>query len=57
MKKLSGLKKTKVAVFISGTGSNLFNLIKFSKKKNYPILIDLIISSSKKAKGLKYSNL
>ena len=57
MKKLSGLKKTKVAVFISGTGSNLFNLIKFSKKKNSPILIDLIISSNKKAKGLKYSNL
>ena len=57
MKKLSGLKKTKVAVFISGTGSNLFNLIKFSKKKNSPILIDLIISNNKKAKGLKYSNL
>ena len=57
MKKLSGLKKTKVAVFISGKGSNLFNLIKFSKKKNSPILIDLIISNNKKAKGLKYSNL
>jgi len=33
MKKLIGLKKTKTAVFISGKGSNLENLIKFSKKK------------------------
>ena len=55
MKKLIGLKKIKTAVFISGTGSNLKNLIKFSKPKISPILIKLIISSSKKAKGLKYS--
>ena len=33
MKKLIGIKKTKTAVFISGKGSNLENLIKFSKKK------------------------
>ena len=57
MKKLIGLKKIKTAVFISGTGSNLKNLIKFSKTKISPILIKLIISSSKKAKGLKYSTL
>jgi len=55
MKKLIGLKKTKTAVFISGKGSNLKNLIKFSKKKNSPISIDLIISNTKNAKGLKYS--
>ena len=55
MKKLIGLKKIKTAVFISGTGSNLKNLIKFSKTRISPILIKLIISSSKKAKGLKYS--
>jgi formyltetrahydrofolate-dependent phosphoribosylglycinamide formyltransferase len=55
MKKLIGLKKIKTAVFISGTGSNLKNLIKFSKTKTSPILIKLIISSNKKAKGLKYS--
>ena len=55
MKKLIGLKKIKTAVFISGTGSNLKNLIKFSKTNVSPILIKLIISSSKKAKGLKYS--
>ena len=55
MKKLIGLKQIKTAVFISGTGSNLKNLIKFSKTKISPILIKLIISSNKKAKGLKYS--
>ena len=55
MKKLIGLKKIKTAVFISGTGSNLKNLIKFSKKKKSPISIDLIISNTHNAKGLKYS--
>ena len=44
MKKLSGNKKTKTAVFISGRGSNLKNLIKFSKFKNSPIKVDLVIS-------------
>tara|TARA_B110001452_G_scaffold27926_1_gene21901 strand:- start:472 stop:1050 length:579 start_codon:yes stop_codon:yes gene_type:complete len=55
MKKLIGLKKNNVAVFISGTGSNLKNLIKFSKKKYFPININLIISDTKEAKGLEYS--
>ena len=57
MVKLTGLKKVKTAVFISGTGSNLKNLIKFSKIKNSPISIDLIFSNTNaKAKGLKFSN-
>ena len=55
MKKLIGLKKTKTAVFISGTGSNLENIIKFSKKKKSPISVDLIISNTYNAKGLNYS--
>ena len=55
MKKSIGLKKIKTAVFISGTGSNLENLIKFSKRKNSPISIDLIISNTHNAKGLKYA--
>ena len=55
MKKSIGLKKIKTAVFISGTGSNLENLIKFSKRKNSPISINLIISNTHNAKGLKYS--
>ena len=56
MVKLTGLKKVKTAVFISGTGSNLKNLIKFSKIKNSPISIDLIFSNTSKAIGLKFSN-
>ena len=55
MKKLVGLKRIKTAVFISGTGSNLKNIIKFSKTKISPITVKLIISNNKKAKGLKYS--
>ena len=56
MQKLIGSKRVKTAVFISGTGSNLKNLIKFSKNKKSPILIDLIISNTKKAKGLIFAN-
>ena len=56
MKKLTGLIKTKTAVFISGNGSNLESLIKFSKKKKSPISVDLIISNTHNAKGLKYAN-
>ena len=54
MEKLTGLKRIKTAVFISGTGTNLKNIIKFSKKKNSPISIDLIISNNIKAKGLRF---
>jgi len=57
MVKSIGLKKVKTAVFISGTGSNLKNLIKFSLLKNSPIKIRLIISNNIKAKGLKFSKL
>ena len=52
MVKSTGYKKVKTAVFISGTGSNLKTLIKFSKKNQSPISIDLIISNNPKAKGL-----
>ena len=57
MTKLIGPKKTKTAVFISGTGSNLEKLIKFSIKKNSPIKVSLIISSNANAKGLGYAKL
>ena len=56
MKKLIGPDKIKTAVFISGIGTNLKNLIKFSLKKNSPISIELVISNKKKAIGLKYAN-
>ena len=55
MEKLTGLKKIKSAVFISGTGSNLQNIIKFSKIRKSPISIDLIVSNTHLAKGLKYA--
>ena len=55
MKKSIGLDKTKTAVFISGRGSNLKNLIKFSYKRNSPISIKLVISNKRNANGLKYA--
>ena len=57
MVKSIGPKKIRTAVFISGTGSNLENLIKFSLKKISPIEIILIISNNTKAKGLKFAKL
>ena len=53
----TGFNNINVAVFISGTGSNLKALIKFYKTKKYPIHIKLIISDNSKAKGLKYGNI
>ena len=57
METLTGLKKIKTAVFISGTGSNLKSIIELSKKKRSPITIDLIFSNTRKAIGLKFANL
>ena len=51
---LTGSKKIKTAVFISGTGSNLKSLIKFSKLKKSPISINMIISNNPKSKGLDF---
>ena len=53
----TGLKKIKCAVFISGIGSNLKSLIQFSKKKESPISIELIISDNLKAKGLQFGKI
>ena len=53
----TGYSKIKTAIFISGTGSNLKSLIKFSKTNKSPISIELVISSNSKAKGLKYTKL
>tara|TARA_Y100000591_G_scaffold308770_1_gene309456 strand:- start:318 stop:899 length:582 start_codon:yes stop_codon:yes gene_type:complete len=57
MDQLIGNNKVKTAVFISGTGSNLKSLIKFSKSKKSPISINLIISNNSKAKGLNYGKI
>ncbi len=55
MIKLDGSNKKKIAVFISGKGSNLKNLINHSYKKKSKFTISLIISNNSKAIGLKYS--
>ena len=55
MAKLIGKNKINTSVFISGRGSNLKNLFKFSKQKQSPIKISLVLSSSKIAKGLKFA--
>ena len=53
----NGSKKIKTAVFISGTGSNLRSLIRYSKTRKSVISIDLIISNNLKAKGLRFSKI
>ena len=55
MVKLIGSNKIKTAVFISGTGSNLKNLIKFSLLKKSPIKVCFIVSDNIKAKGLNFA--
>ena len=54
---LTGINKVKTAVFISGNGSNLKSLIKFSRYNKSPISIKLIISNNSKAKGLSYGKI
>ena len=54
---LTGNKKIKAAVFISGTGTNLETLIKFSKGKRSPFIVQLIISNNLKAKGLRFAKI
>ena len=53
----TGSNKIKTAIFISGTGSNLKSLIKFSKLKKSPIIVKIIISNNSEAKGLRYSKI
>tara|TARA_B100000029_G_scaffold447364_1_gene469067 strand:- start:562 stop:1149 length:588 start_codon:yes stop_codon:yes gene_type:complete len=55
MVKLNGKKRLKVSVFISGRGTNLKSLINFSKTKNSPISINLVVSNKKNAKGLFFA--
>jgi len=55
MVKLNGKKKLIVSVFISGRGTNLKSLINFSKKKNSPIKIVLVVCNNNNAKGISYA--
>ena len=52
---LSTGNKIRTAVFISGAGSNLKSLIKFSKTKSSPISVKFIFSNNAKAKGLNFA--
>ena len=55
MVKLIGVNKINTSVFISGNGTNLKNLIKFSKTNKSPIKINIVISNNKRAYGIKYA--
>ena len=47
--------KKKIAVFISGRGSNFKNLIRHSKTKRGLFKIALVLSNKSNAKGLKFA--
>ena len=53
----TGNRRIRTAVFISGKGSNLKSLIKFSKTNKSPISVEFIISNNSKAKGLNYAKI
>ncbi len=55
MVKLTGKKKLLTAVFISGRGSNLKSLFKFSKKKSSPIKIQIVLTDNNNARGLLFA--
>ena len=55
MKRFLGSSKINTAVFISGTGSNFKNLVKFSCDNKAPIKINLVISNNSNAKGLNFA--
>jgi phosphoribosylglycinamide formyltransferase-1 len=55
MLKLTGVNKINIAVFISGTGTNLKNLIQYSLKKQSKFKIKLVVSNNLNARGLEYA--
>ena len=55
MLKSTGVKKAKIAVFISGVGTNFKNLIQYSLKKKSKFKIKLVVSNNLNAKGLEYA--
>ena len=52
MKKSDGKLKYNIAVFISGRGSNLKSIIKYSKQKKTHYNVKVVISNKKKVNGL-----
>ena len=55
MVKLIGKKIINCAVFISGRGSNLKSILKYSKKKSSKINIKLVISNKRNARGIIFA--
>jgi phosphoribosylglycinamide formyltransferase-1 len=49
------LKKMRVAILISGRGSNMQALVKAAQSPNYPAEIALVISNRPNAKGLEFA--
>ena len=47
--------KKRACIFISGQGSNLKNIIQYSRDKSFPINVNLVISNNKNAYGLIYA--
>ena len=54
MEQLTG-RNLNICIFISGRGSNLLSLIKYSKIKKSKIKINLVISNNKFSKGLQFA--
>ena len=52
MKKLNGKLKHNIAVFLSGRGSNLKSIVKYSLRKEKFYKVKVVISNKQKAKGL-----
>ena len=52
MKKLNGKLKHNIAVFISGRGSNLRSIIKYSLRRDSYYVVKIVLSNKQKAKGL-----
>ena len=47
------LEKIKIAIFISGRGSNMEALIKASKNEKFPALVSVIITNNEFTKGIR----
>ena len=54
MEQLTG-RNLNISIFISGRGSNLLSLIKYSKIKKSKIKINLVVSNNKFSKGLEFA--
>jgi phosphoribosylglycinamide formyltransferase 1 len=49
------MKKTKIAILISGRGSNMQALVKACEDKDFPAEVVLVLSNKAEAEGLKFA--